>query len=59
MRFGTIRSSKFMSENNINMIIRSLEPVAEGVEKNNNNIITIFSASDYAGNQGNQGGLSN
>jgi hypothetical protein len=53
MRFGTIRSSKFMSENNINMIIRSLEPVAEGVEKNNNNIITIFSASDYAGNQGN------
>jgi hypothetical protein len=50
MRFGTNRSTKFMQENNLTMIIRSHEPVAEGFEKTNNNIITIFSASDYAGN---------
>lgn len=49
MRFGTARSNKFMQENNLNMIIRSHEPVAEGVEKTNTNIITIWSASDYPG----------
>ena len=53
MRFGTNRSNKFMQENNLNMIVRSHEPVAEGFERAANNIITIFSASDYAGNQGN------
>ena len=54
MRFGTNRSNKFMQENNLNMIVRSHEPVSEGFDKTTNNIITIFSASDYAGNQGNQ-----
>lgn len=49
MRFGTARSNKFMQENNLNMIVRSHEPVMEGVDKSNSNIITLFSASDYAG----------
>ncbi len=49
MRFGTARSNKFMQENNLNMMVRSHEPVMEGVDKSNSNIITLFSASDYAG----------
>lgn len=42
-----------MQENNLSMIIRSHEPVAEGFDKTNNNVITIFSASDYIGSNGN------
>lgn len=45
-----------MQENNLNMIVRTHEPVNDGFDKTANNIITIFSASDYVGNQGNQGG---
>lgn len=56
MRFGVNRSNKFMQENNLNMIVRTHEPVNDGFDKTANNIITIFSASDYVGNQGNQGG---
>lgn len=48
-----------MQENNLNMIVRTHEPVNDGFDKTANNIITIFSASDYVGNQGNQGGKIN
>ena len=38
-----------MQENNLNMIIRSHEPVMEGFEKTSTNVVTIFSSPDYAG----------
>jgi hypothetical protein len=39
------------------MIIRSHEPINEGFEKSSNNIITVFSNSDYGGCCGNKGGM--
>ncbi|CAD8102091.1 unnamed protein product [Paramecium primaurelia] len=50
-RFGTNRINKFLQENSLNMIIRSHEPTMEGFERQNNNVITIFSCPDYGGNQ--------
>jgi len=42
-----------MQDNGVTMIIRSHEPVMEGFEKMNNNIITIFSNTNYGGICGN------
>jgi len=46
-----------MQNNCINIIIRSHEPIMEGFEKMNINIITIFSATDYGGVTNNSAGL--
>ena len=45
-----------METNGINIIIRSHEPVNEGFE-NMNNVITIFSATNYGGTLNNSGGI--
>ncbi|CAD8166845.1 unnamed protein product [Paramecium pentaurelia] len=58
MRFGTNRVSKFLQENNLNIIIRSHEPTQEGFERQNNNVITVFSCPDYGANsQNNKGSM--
>ena len=49
IRFGGRRVQKFMNENGIKLIIRSHEPVRDGFEKMNNNVVTVFSATDYCG----------
>lgn len=56
-RFGTERIYKFMSENGIDLIIRTNEPVMEGCEKTISNIVTVFSATDYCGSTGNAGSI--
>ncbi|CAK79408.1 unnamed protein product (macronuclear) [Paramecium tetraurelia] len=58
IRFGTNRVSKFLQENNLNIIIRSHEPTQEGFERQNNNVITVFSCPDYGPNsQNNKGSM--
>jgi hypothetical protein len=47
-RCGIARLQKFMNDNNLEIIIRSHEPVIEGVE-NMGNVITVFSATNYCG----------
>jgi len=37
-----------MGDNNISLIIRSHEPVNAGIQKQSNNIITVFSNTNYA-----------
>ncbi|EGR27027.1 ser thr protein phosphatase family protein, putative [Ichthyophthirius multifiliis] len=49
IRFGQGRIRKFMQDNGVCMIIRSNEPVMKGIQKSNNNVITLFSNTNYAG----------
>lgn len=50
MRFGTDRISQFLNENNLQIIVRSHEPVIEGAEEfGNSSLYTIFSCTDYCG----------
>ena len=42
-----------MADNGLNLIVRSHEPVASGFERLSNNVITIFSNSNYGGIYGN------
>ena len=43
------RINKFINDNELSIIIRSHEPVRDGYEKMNCNIVTLFSATDYGG----------
>ncbi|KAL4431923.1 hypothetical protein ABPG74_012735 [Tetrahymena malaccensis] len=56
-RFGSQRISKFMQENNISLIIRSHEPVYSGIQIQNNNVITLFSNTNYCNKYQNQGAI--
>lgn len=50
VRFGTERISQFLSENNLQIIVRSHEPVIDGADEfGNSSLYTIFSCSDYCG----------
>lgn len=50
MRFGTDRITQFLNENNLQIIVRSHEPVIEGAEEfGNSSLYTIFSCTDYCG----------
>lgn len=49
-KYGCNRIDKFLHDNGLEMIIRSHEPVKQGIEKfNNNRVVTIFSNTDYGG----------
>ena len=49
-KYGLDRVQKFLSDNKLSMLIRSHECVMEGFERNaSNDLITIFSATDYCG----------
>ena len=48
-KYGIDRLQKFLADNKLGILIRSHECVMEGFEKNGNDIITIFSATDYCG----------
>ena len=48
VRFGPDVVSKFLSDNNLSMIIRAHECVLDGFERfSQGNLITLFSATDY------------
>ena len=50
IKFGVNRIKSFMKKNEFDVLIRSHEPVKEGVEKfGNTNLYTVFSCSDYGG----------
>jgi Ca2+-binding EF-hand superfamily protein/diadenosine tetraphosphatase ApaH/serine/threonine PP2A family protein phosphatase len=56
--FGWDVTKCFLKKNNLQMIIRSHEMVDEGFEwKHNNTLLTIFSASYYAGSAFNRGAV--
>lgn len=46
-----------MKENEIDLIIRSNEPVKEGYEAVHNKIMTVFSCTDYGGVNQNAAGI--
>ena len=49
-KFGNDRVQKFLSDNRMGLLIRSHECVMEGFERNGQNeMITVFSATDYCG----------
>jgi hypothetical protein len=48
VRFGQNRVSKFFADNNIMAMVRSHEPVQGGWSQSNN-VITVFSCTDYCG----------
>ncbi len=53
-KFGVERLRSFISENNLNYIIRSHECCKDGFERfSNNSLVTVFSAMDYCGKGGN------
>lgn len=56
MRFGQDRTSRFCADNGLLAIIRSNEPVMEGVSRTGSKIINVFSCVDYAG-QNNKAGI--
>jgi hypothetical protein len=47
-RVGHNKINKFLSDNNLNHIIRAREPVSDGIQSQNS-IITIISATNYGG----------
>ena len=50
IRFGMSRIKSFMLQNSLELLIRSHEPVREGVEKfGQSNLYTVFSCTDYGG----------
>jgi protein phosphatase len=50
IRFGVNRIKSFMLQNSLDVLIRSHEPVREGVEKfGETNLYTVFSCTDYGG----------
>ncbi|EGR31094.1 ser thr protein phosphatase family protein, putative [Ichthyophthirius multifiliis] len=49
IRFGNQRIQNFLNDNNLAFIVRSNECVLKGYQKQSNNIITIFSNTNYAG----------
>jgi protein phosphatase len=49
-KFGADKLQKFLSDNKLGMIVRSHECVMEGYERSpQNDLITVFSATDYCG----------
>lgn len=58
IKFGVSRIKSFMQKNEINILIRSHEPVEDGVEKfGETNLYTVFSCSDYGGTHKNLAAL--
>jgi protein phosphatase len=58
IKFGIDRIKSFMNNNAIDVLIRSHEPVKEGVEKfGETNLYTVFSCSDYGGTHKNYAAL--
>ena len=58
IRFGVDRIKSFMSKNNIDVLIRSHEPVKDGVQKfGDTNLYTVFSCSNYGGSHNNSAAL--
>lgn len=56
--FGTEAVSEFLKRNNLKQIIRGHEPVNEGVAYAlDNQVITVFSASNYCNFKGNKSGV--
>lgn len=56
VRFGVNRIKSFMLQNNLDILIRSHEPVRDGVEKfGETNLYSVFSCSDYGGTHNNDG----
>lgn len=50
IRFGINRINEFLTTNNLHIILRSHECVADGAEEfGNTNLYTVFSCTDYAG----------
>ncbi len=56
VRFGPQRIKQFLNDNNLLMIIRSHEPVLNGIQEFcNGQLLTIFSATNYGGQYMNNG----
>jgi hypothetical protein len=56
MRFGQNRINKFCLDNNILAVVRSHEPIVNGVSTSGSKVVNVFSCSDYC-EQGNSAGL--
>lgn len=58
IKYGVKRIKTFMASNNIDVLIRSHEPVKDGVEKfGDTNLYTVFSCSNYGGTHQNSAAL--
>lgn len=58
IRFGVDRIKSFMKSNGFDVLIRSHEPVEQGVEKfGETNLYTVFSCSDYGGTHKNRAAI--
>lgn len=58
IRFGVDRIKAFMKNNGFDVLIRSHEPVKDGLEKfGDTNLYTVFSCSDYGGTHKNRAAL--
>ena len=58
IRFGTERIGQFLAENNLQIIVRSHEPVIDGADEfGNSSLYTIFSCTDYCGSTGNDAAI--
>ena len=58
IRFGVRRIFEFLKSNKFHVLIRSHEPVVQGVEQfGETNLFTVFSATDYCGSNNNNGAL--
>lgn len=54
IKFGVNRIKSFMLQNSLDILIRSHEPVREGVEKfGETNLFSVFSCTDYGGTHNN------
>lgn len=58
LQFSQEIAQKFLTDNKLSLIIRSKDFLQSGFEKIfNSKVMTIFSASNYSGNQGNDGAI--
>jgi protein phosphatase len=56
-RFGERAAAAFLAANRLKMIVRAHECVADGCRESfNGAVVTVFTASNYCGTSGNQGG---
>lgn len=58
VRYGIDRIDSFMELNRLEVIIRSHEPVQDGIEKfGDSNLYTVFSCTDYGGQHKNKAAI--
>ncbi|EAX90897.1 Ser/Thr protein phosphatase, putative [Trichomonas vaginalis G3] len=55
--FGQKAAQSFLQKNNIELIIRGHQVTFEGIERTIDEVLTVFSASNYCGKNGNKSGI--